>query len=83
MPTYKHEEITELAPSAKLVYKVLEYNDELTQKQIAEESFLSPRTVRSALTKLEGLEVVEHRIYPGDARQRLYRLAKSSSLDSE
>ncbi len=83
MPTYEDDEITGLAPSAKLVYKVLEYNDELTQKQIAEESFLSPRTVRSALTKLEGIGVVEHRVYPGDARQRLYRLGKSSSVDAE
>lgn len=31
--------ITDLPPSAKLVVKVLEYNDTLTQYQIAEESF--------------------------------------------
>ncbi|MFT4881335.1 MAG: hypothetical protein ACI9HI_001339, partial [Salinirussus sp.] len=33
--------IADLPPSAKLVYKVLEYNGPLTQKGIVEESMLS------------------------------------------
>ena len=43
------EELSDLPPSAKLVYKVLEYNGPMTQKDIVEESMLSARTVRYAL----------------------------------
>ncbi|MEF8778955.1 MAG: ArsR family transcriptional regulator, partial [Natronomonas sp.] len=40
------EALPDLPPSAKLVYKVLEYNGAMTQKDIVEESMLSARTVR-------------------------------------
>lgn len=83
MPTYDREDVFELPPSAKLVYKVLEYNGELTQKQIVEESLLSPRTVRYALNELESAGIVEEDIYFADARQRLYRLTRPGLSDSE
>ncbi|MFB6353043.1 MAG: ArsR family transcriptional regulator, partial [Halobacteriales archaeon] len=41
--------LADVPPSAKLVYKVLEYNGGLTQKEIVERSMLSQRTVRDAL----------------------------------
>lgn len=66
--------IEELPPSAKLVAKVLEYNDTLTQSQLAEETLLPPRTVRYALTRLEEEDVVEARFSFSDARKRLYSL---------
>ncbi|MFB6070985.1 MAG: winged helix-turn-helix transcriptional regulator [Halanaeroarchaeum sp.] len=65
-------------PSAKLVFKVLEYDGPLTQKQLVEESMLSARTVRYALQRLEDCGVVEERIYFADARQNLYELACES-----
>lgn len=68
------ERIDDLPPSAKLVYKVLEYNGSLTQKQIVEESMLSARTVRYALERLEGIGVVDEGIYFADARQNLYEI---------
>lgn len=83
MPTCDTEGVSELAPSAKLVYKVLEYNGELTQKQIAEKFLLAPRTVRYALNELESAGVVEDDIYFADARQRLYRLTGPDSDESE
>lgn len=83
MPTYDTEDISDLAPSAKLVYKVLEYNGELTQKQIVEKSLLAPRTVRYALNELDSAGVVVDDIYFVDARQRLYRLSETDSVDSE
>ncbi len=83
MSTCGTEGVSDLAPSAKLVYKVLEYNGELTQKQIAEKSLLSPRTVRYALNELESAGVVEDDIYFADARQRLYRLTESDATGSE
>jgi predicted transcriptional regulator len=70
------EEIADLPPSAKLVYKVLEYNGPLTQKGIVEESMLSARTVRYALERLDEVGVVEEDVYFADARQNLYEIAE-------
>jgi predicted transcriptional regulator len=68
------EGLDDLPPSAKLVFKVLEYNGPLTQKGIVEESMLSARTVRYALERLEGIGVVDEDVYFADARQNLYQL---------
>lgn len=67
--------VRDLPPSAKLVAKVLDYNDTLTQTQLAEETLLPPRTVRYALSRLEENGVVESRFSFSDARKRLYSLA--------
>jgi len=67
--------VEELPPSAKLVAKVLEYEDTLTQGELAEETLLPPRTVRYALTRLEEHDAVESRFSFTDARKRLYSLA--------
>jgi len=69
------EDIADLPPSAKLVYKVLEYNGPLTQKGIVEESMLSARTVRYALERLDEIGVITEDVYFADARQNLYELA--------
>jgi len=66
--------VRELPPSAKLVAKVLEYNDTLTQSELADETLLPPRTVRYALSRLEDAGVVESRFSFSDARKRLYSL---------
>ena len=69
------EAIADLPPSAKLVYKVLEYDGPLTQKGIVEESMLSARTVRYALERLDEVGVVEEDVYFADARQNLYEIS--------
>ncbi len=69
------EAIREMPPSAKLVAKVLEYNDTLTQGEIAEETLLPPRTVRYAVSRLEDADVLESRFSFADARKRVYSLA--------
>lgn len=66
--------VRDLPPSAKLVAKVLDYEDALTQSQIAEETLLPARTVRYALTRLEEHDVVTSRFSFSDARKRIYRL---------
>ncbi len=71
------EALPDLPPSAKLVYKVLEYNGAMTQKDIVEESMLSARTVRYALERLEGIDVVSEDVYFADARQNLYELTEA------
>ncbi len=68
------EELSDLPPSAKLVYKVLEYNGPMTQKDIVEESMLSARTVRYALERLEDIDIVSEDVYFADARQNLYEI---------
>ena len=69
------EDLAELPPSAKLVYKVLQYKGPLTQKGIVEESMLSARTVRYALERLAEVGAVTEDVYFADARQNLYELA--------
>jgi len=64
-----------LPPSAKLVYKTLEYEGPLTQGQLADRSLLPPRTVRYALSTLEDEGVVTEKLYLQDARKRLYSLS--------
>jgi predicted transcriptional regulator len=75
--------LEDLPPSAKLVFKVLEYDGPLTQKQIVEESMLSARTVRYALERLENIGIVEEDIYFADARQNLYSITPEASSDVE
>jgi DNA-binding MarR family transcriptional regulator len=73
------EGLSDLPPSAKLVYKVLDYNGPLTQKAIVEESMLSPRTVRYALERLSAIDAITEDVYFADARQNLYELVPTAT----
>ena len=73
------ERLDGLSPSAKLVFKVLEYNASLTQKEIIQRSRLSGRTVRNALDQLEQIEAVEKGVCIHDARQNRYELATATA----
>ncbi len=64
--------IIQLSPSVKLVFKVLEYRGLMTQKELVAESYLPPRTVRYALSRLKKEGILEERLYYKDARQCLY-----------
>ncbi|MFB6104246.1 MAG: helix-turn-helix transcriptional regulator [Halobacteriaceae archaeon] len=77
------EQLDDLPPSAKLVYKVLEYDGPMTQKQLVEESMLSARTVRYALERLADRGVIEEDIYFADARQSLYQLVTDQDTCAE
>lgn len=79
--TEETESLDDLPPSAKLVFKVLEYNGPLTQKGIVQESMLSARTVRYALERLEGIGIVDEDVYFADARQNLYQLTQKAEAD--
>jgi len=79
MPETDGDDLSELPPSAKLVYKVLEYDGPLTQKGIVEESMLSARTVRYALERLDDIGVVAEDVYFADARQNLYEIDDSEA----
>ncbi|MDF1556835.1 MAG: helix-turn-helix domain-containing protein [ANME-2 cluster archaeon] len=73
------QQIENLPPSAKLVFKVLEYSGSLTQKEIVRESYLPPRTVRYALSRLKNEGFLEERFYFKDARQSLYGIKEYMS----
>lgn len=68
-----HQRLRELPPSAKLVYKTLDYEGPLTQSSLAESTHLSSRTARYALNELKEADLVTEEIYIPDARKRLYR----------
>ncbi|MFC4990497.1 helix-turn-helix transcriptional regulator [Saliphagus infecundisoli] len=72
------QKLAEMPPSSKLVYIVLQHEEALTQKKLAEETRLSKRTIRYALQQLESTGLVEEDIYIRDARQNLYRLSESN-----
>ncbi|MHA2359425.1 MAG: NAD(+)/NADH kinase [Candidatus Thorarchaeota archaeon] len=68
----------ELPPSAKLVYKVLEYKGQLSQKEIIEETMLAPRTVRYALSLLMSEGLVNKSVSLRDSRQGLYNVTNKA-----
>ncbi len=63
-----------LPPSAKQIFLVLASDGPLTQKDIISKTDLPPRTVRYALGRLKGEEMLEERFCFRDARQSLYSL---------
>lgn len=72
MADVSEEVLANLPPSAKLVYFVLRQNGPMTQKGLADESLLPPRTVRYAIKRLEEIDVITERIHIKDARQTIY-----------
>jgi DNA-binding MarR family transcriptional regulator len=65
-----------LPPSAKFVHFVLEHESDLTQVELAKQTRLSARTVRSAVNDLKTAGMVEEEICLRDARKRLYSLVE-------
>jgi len=61
-----------LPPSAKLVYKILSYEGNLTQKELINFSYLPERTVRHALELLLKQNIISKSPYLNDARQTVY-----------
>jgi len=70
-------EFERLPPSAKLVYKVLETGEPLTQKAIIEMTRLPPRTVRYAIRRLKMNAMLKERLSFMDARQSIYSISES------
>lgn len=82
MDASRQHALDELPPSAKLVYKALEWNGKLTQKGIVEETMLSARTVRYGLNRLKKAEIVTEEFYIPDARQNIYSLCERDLSNS-
>ncbi len=69
-------ELKDAPPSAKFVYKLLEYEGPLTQQEIVGESQLSSRTIRNALGHLQEKGIVAKVPSLRDARQDVYDLTE-------
>ncbi len=61
-----------LPPSAKLVFKILSYEGNLTQKEVINATGLPERTVRYALELLLKKGIITQSPYLNDARQTVY-----------
>lgn len=70
------ERLRKLPPSAKLLAKVLERDEPISQGRLAEKSLLPARTVRYGLSRFEEAELVESRYSVDDARKRVYMLIR-------
>lgn len=80
IPGVKHENVIQLPPSAKLVYKVLEYEGPLTYREILEKSGLPSRTVRYALKTLIDKRIIIKSSLERDARKSIYEINIESSF---
>jgi hypothetical protein len=69
-----------LPPSARHVFDVLATNGPLTQRDLISKTDLPPRTVRYALSRLKGEDILLERFCFQDARQSLYSLVTTTCL---
>lgn len=75
--------ISGLPPSAKLVYKVIEYHGPLTQQAIIEKTRLPSRTVRDAIGRLSKIDSINKQAHLQDVRQNLYSLSADRETVNE
>ena len=64
------EELLGMPPSAKLLLKTLEYEGQLTQREMASKTLLPERTIRLALSHLLEKGYIKRKVSVRDARQR-------------
>ncbi|PSG97225.1 hypothetical protein BRD56_06070 [Thermoplasmatales archaeon SW_10_69_26] len=75
-------ELADAPPSARFIYKLLEYEGPMTPSEIARQSGLTSRTVRSSLGKLTELGYVVKRASLRDARTEVYDVAERAGLNA-
>ncbi|ELZ12482.1 ArsR family transcriptional regulator [Natrinema thermotolerans DSM 11552] len=72
MPDQQSRPFKDLSPSAKLVYKVLEYEGKLTQQELREETLLSQRTIYNSIRDLEEISAIDSHPCREDLRKTVY-----------
>ena len=70
------EDLLSMPPSSKLLLKMLEYEGEMTQKDLAKKTLLPSRTVRLALSHLLKKGYIKKKVSIRDARQKIYEISK-------
>ena len=68
----RFDRLVNLPPSAKLVFRVLQHDQPLTSRDIAEKTLLPKRTVRDALNRLDDADLAEEHVDPQQPRTQLY-----------
>ena len=68
------EKTKNLPASCKLIYNILSYENNLTQKEIINKTYLPERTVRNALEILLGKKLITIQPYLKDTRQNIYSI---------
>lgn len=71
-PEERYQQLVELSPSAKYVFKILQHGGKLTQDELAERTLLPKRTIQYALDRLKEKGLIEPEIDVSDARCRKY-----------
>ncbi|BBL64251.1 MULTISPECIES: winged helix-turn-helix domain-containing protein [Methanosarcina] len=61
------------------MFKTLEANGQMTQKDLIRETILPSRTVRYALNRLKEEKILMERFYFLDSRQSLYEIKRQVS----
>lgn len=69
-----HRQVQPMPPSAKFVFKVLEYRGALTRRELARETQLPDSTITDALSALRDAGLLDDRPLPTDPRAQLYYL---------
>lgn len=75
MPEHVPKELEELPPTAKLAYKILEYERKLTRQELRKETLLAQRTVYGALCDLEEIDAIDSRPCQTGLRQTVYYIS--------
>jgi DNA-binding MarR family transcriptional regulator len=70
----EHAELSDLPPSALLVYRVLKEDQPRTKQEIMDASYLHRNTCRKALDRLDDAGLLTQRPKPDDGRQMLFSL---------
>lgn len=70
---HRFNRLVDLPPSAKCVFKVLEYDAPLTPNELSEQTRLPMRTTRYALSQLEDADLVTKHPVLTDVRQQQYQ----------
>lgn len=65
-----------LPPSAKLIYRALDERGALTSRELSNETYLAPRTVRHALKRLKQFGLVNTRNSLRDSRTSYFYLGE-------
>lgn len=74
MVSVDDDRVAALAPSAKVVYLVLQSNGHLDRGELRSRTALPEDTLDDALASLREAEVVDRQVVAGDARHRVYSL---------
>lgn len=69
------EDLLRMPPSSKLILKMLEYEGEMSQKELIAKTFLPARTVRIALTRLLEKGHIHRKVSILDSRQKIYSIS--------